>query len=73
NLAGSYFGSRSFEIGGVKVVRPIMCVVLALFFVRVITDLFFGAAGLPDVPTSDQMVVSDKNKTKSRGGRHRDG
>ena len=41
NLAGSYFGSRSFEIGGAKVVRPIMCVVLALFFVRVITDLFF--------------------------------
>ncbi|MCR5346857.1 MAG: sulfite exporter TauE/SafE family protein [Fretibacterium sp.] len=41
NLAGSYFGSRSFEIGGAKVVRPIMCVVLAIFFVRVISDLLF--------------------------------
>ena len=40
-IAGSYLGSRSFERGGAKVVRPIMCVVLALFFVRVITDLLF--------------------------------
>ena len=41
NLAGSYFGSRSFEIGGAKIVRPIMCVVLTIFFVRVIMDLLF--------------------------------
>ncbi len=41
NLAGSYFGSRSFEIGGAKVVRPIMCVVLVIFFIRVVMDLLF--------------------------------
>lgn len=41
NIAGNYFGSRSFETGGAKVVRPIMCVVLAIFFVRVVADLLF--------------------------------
>lgn len=39
NLIGSYFGTLCFQKGGAKVVKPIMMVVVAIFFVKVITDL----------------------------------
>lgn len=39
NLAGSFLGISSFEKGGSRVVKPIMLGVLALFFVRVLTEL----------------------------------
>ncbi|MBR1671449.1 MAG: sulfite exporter TauE/SafE family protein [Fretibacterium sp.] len=41
NVAGSYFGTRFFERGGAKAVRPVMIGVLVIFFVRVILDLMF--------------------------------
>lgn len=38
-IAGNYIGARFFEKGGAKAVRPVILVVLALFFIRVIYDL----------------------------------
>ena len=37
-LTGSYIGSRFFERGGAKVVKPIMLSVLTLFFIKVLTE-----------------------------------
>ena len=39
SILGNYIGARFFEKGGAKIVRPIILVVLSLFFVRVIYDL----------------------------------
>ena len=39
NVAGNYLGARMFEKGGAKTVKPVMIVVLVIFFIRVITDL----------------------------------
>ena len=39
SIAGNYIGARFFEKGGAKIVRPVILVVLSLFFVRVIYDL----------------------------------
>ena len=39
NIAGNYLGARLFEKGGAKAVKPVMIVVLVIFFIRVITDL----------------------------------
>lgn len=39
-LAGNYMGSRTFVKGGGKTVRPVMYFVLALFFIKVVTELF---------------------------------
>ena len=39
SIAGNYIGARFFENGGAKTVRPVILVVLSLFFVRVIYDL----------------------------------
>ena len=41
SIAGNYIGARFFEKGGAKAVRPVILIVLALFFVRVIYDLAF--------------------------------
>jgi len=41
SIAGNYIGARFFEKGGSKAVRPVILVVLSLFFIRVIYDLFF--------------------------------
>ena len=41
SMAGNYIGARFFEKGGAKTVRPVILIVLSLFFVRVIYDLFF--------------------------------
>ena len=38
-LAGSYIGSRFFERGGAKVVKPIMLTVLTIFFVKVLSEV----------------------------------
>lgn len=40
-IAGSYLGSGMVMKDGAKIVRPIMIVVLALLFVKVLTDLLF--------------------------------
>ena len=40
-IAGNYIGAKFFERGGSKAVRPVILVVLSLFFIRVIYDLFF--------------------------------
>lgn len=39
NIAGNYLGARMFEKGGAKAVKPVMVIVLVIFFIRVITDL----------------------------------
>lgn len=39
NIAGAYLGSKSFDKGGSKIVRPVMITVLAIFFVRVVGEL----------------------------------
>ena len=39
SILGSYLGTLCFEKGGVKAVRPIMLFVVALFFIKVITEL----------------------------------
>ena len=39
NVAGNYLGARMFEKGGAKAVKPVMIIVLIIFFIRVITDL----------------------------------
>lgn len=39
SIAGNYIGARFFERGGSKAVRPVIFIVLSLFFVRVIYDL----------------------------------
>ena len=41
SIAGNYIGARFFEKGGAKAVRPVILIVLSLFFVRVIYDLIF--------------------------------
>lgn len=41
SIAGNYIGAKFFEKGGAKAVRPVILVVLSLFFVRVIYDLLF--------------------------------
>ena len=41
SIAGNYIGARFFEKGGSKAVRPVIFIVLSLFFVRVIYDLLF--------------------------------
>ena len=41
SIAGNYIGAKFFEKGGSKAVRPVILIVLSLFFIRVIYDLFF--------------------------------
>lgn len=40
NIAGNYFGINLFTHKGTKVVRPLMLVVLTIFFIKVFTELF---------------------------------
>ena len=42
SIAGNYMGARFFERGGAKAVRPVILIVLSLFFVRVVYDLVIG-------------------------------
>lgn len=39
SIMGNYIGAKFFEKGGAKAVRPVILIVLSLFFVRVIYDL----------------------------------
>lgn len=39
SLAGNYIGTRFFAKGGAKVVKPIILIVLAIFFVKVLTEV----------------------------------
>lgn len=39
SLAGNYIGTRFFDKGGAKVVKPLMLAVLTLFFVKICADL----------------------------------
>lgn len=39
NMAGNYIGSRQFSKDGTKVVRPIILLVLVIFFVKTLTEL----------------------------------
>ena len=39
SLAGNYIGTRFFAKGGAKAVKPIILIVLAIFFVKVLTEV----------------------------------
>lgn len=39
SIVGNYLGTKFFDKGGAKVVKPIMIIVLAIFFIKVITEL----------------------------------
>lgn len=41
SIAGNYIGARSFEKGGAKVVRPVILIVIAIFFVRVLYEIIY--------------------------------
>ena len=42
NLIGSYIGTRYFDKGGAKAVKPVMIIVIGIFFVKVIYELLGG-------------------------------
>ena len=42
-IAGNWLGARSFSKNGSRIVKPLICVVLAIFFVRVLWELLGGA------------------------------
>lgn len=39
SIAGNYLGAKHFEKGGASCVRPVMLVVLVIFFVKVLTEM----------------------------------
>ena len=39
NLIGSYIGTRYFDKGGARAVKPVMIIVIAIFFIKVIYEL----------------------------------
>ncbi len=41
-IAGNYMGARSFVSKGSKIVKPLIAVVLAIFFIRVVYETFFS-------------------------------
>ena len=42
SLLGTYFGTKCFTLKGAKIVKPIMLVVLLIFFVKIIVELVQG-------------------------------
>ena len=42
SIAGNYLGARRFSKGGASSVRPVMLIVLAIFFAKVLTELIIG-------------------------------
>ena len=42
-IAGNWLGARSFTKNGAKIVKPIIGVVLAVFFVRILWEMFTGS------------------------------
>ena len=41
SIVGNYLGTKLFDRGGSRIVKPLILVVLAVFFVRVVWELFF--------------------------------
>ena len=39
NIAGNWLGTRAFEKGGVRTVKPIILGVLVIFFIKTIYDI----------------------------------
>lgn len=39
SLLGNYLGTRFFDKGGAKAVKPLMILVLAIFFVKILIEL----------------------------------
>ena len=39
NMAGNYLGSHSFTSNGHKIVKPVMIVVIVIFFIKVVMEL----------------------------------
>ena len=39
SIAGNYIGTRFFEKGGAKFVKPVIIVVLSIFFIKVVTEM----------------------------------
>ena len=42
NICGNYLGARNFQKGGAKIVKPIMSLVILVFFVKVLWELVSG-------------------------------
>lgn len=42
SIAGNYLGSRTFVKGGAKSVKPVMIVVLVIFFIKALTEVLSG-------------------------------
>ncbi len=40
NIAGNFLGAKLFETKGAKFVKPIMIVVIAIYIVKLITEIF---------------------------------
>ncbi|MCQ2553136.1 MAG: TSUP family transporter [Clostridia bacterium] len=41
SLAGNYLGARQFTSGGEKIVKPVILIVLIIFIIKVVSELFF--------------------------------
>lgn len=39
NIAGNYLGSQRFEKGGSKIVRPVILIVMVIFFIKILVEL----------------------------------
>ena len=39
NIAGNYLGANKFTSGGIKIVKPVMILVIVIFFVKVLNEL----------------------------------
>lgn len=39
NIAGNYLGARKFTSGGTKIVKPVMSIVIVIFFVKVLNEV----------------------------------
>ena len=42
SILGTYIGTRCFDKGGAKAVKPLMIVVLCIFFIKVLWELIGG-------------------------------
>lgn len=39
NIAGNYLGASRFEKGGSRLVRPVMCLVIVIFFIKILLEI----------------------------------
>ena len=42
SIAGNYLGAKCFDKGGAKFVKPLMLVVLVIFFVKTLSEIMAG-------------------------------